>query len=183
MANPFEDILKEKLAKAVKGLPLVLGNEAVNHSLDAFKQQGWDGNAWAKRKGNKNQARAILVQSGRGRRSIRVLEVGANRVVYGTDVPYMRAHNEGFQGTVSVKGYTRNKYGKGKVTSIHERTKAGNRKTKTVSFVAGQVQVKAHSRKVNLPRRQFADTGPVHSQKLINRLIEAGKAHIFKQLR
>lgn len=169
--------------KAIAGLPVVLGNEAVNYSLDAFKNQAWDGAQWKKRKSKRGQNGTILVKTGRGRRSIRILEVGENRVVYGTDVSYMRAHNEGFTGPVSVKSYTRKKFGSSKVYSLSQKTRAGNRKTKTVSFVTGEIKVRAHTRNMNLPRRQFADSGTAHSQALIKRLTSAGKAHIFKQLK
>lgn len=183
MAGSIEEIVKRKLAKAISTLPPVLGNVAVNHSLDSFKSQGWDGSAWRKRLYSKGQGPTILVKSGAGRRSIRILETGPKRVVYGTDVKYMRAHNEGFSGTVNVKSYSRNTYGRSKVYSVNQRTKAGNPRSKTVSFVTGSGNVKAHTRKMNLPRRQFADSGPAHSVILRKRLIQAGKAHILKNIK
>ncbi|ULT44118.1 hypothetical protein KRR40_12580 [Niabella defluvii] len=48
---------ESKLRAAIKGLPLVLANEAVNFTLENFRKQGFQGGsglqAWAKRKRNK----------------------------------------------------------------------------------------------------------------------------------
>lgn len=182
MASNLEDILKKKFLAAVTTLPVVFGNIAVNHALDAFRGQSWDGSAWKERIKRKGQGPTKLVKSGAGRRSIRVLETGPKRVVYGTDIKYMRAHNEGFTGTVNVKSYTRNTYGSSKVYSVNDRTKSGNRKSKTVSFVTGSGKVKAHTKRMNIPRRQFLDSGPAHSLILRKRLIDAGKAHLLRKL-
>lgn len=123
-------------------LPLVLGNEAVNFTLKNFRQQGFNGASfipWPKRKTTRrgsNNNGAILVHTGRLRRSVRVLHLAPHQVTIGTDVPYAKAHNEGSKVSVmqTVKGFTR---------------KTG-------------VEVKAHTRRVNqnLPRRQFMGPSP-----------------------
>lgn len=159
-------------------MPLILANEAVNHSLDAFKKQAWDGQQWRRRYYRKGQGPSILIKSGRGRRGMRVISVSATGFIYGNDVPYMKAHNDGFSGTVQVSSYTRNKFSKSKVES-GKFTKSGKERLKTVSSISGSVQVKAHSRKMNLPRRQFAGK----SKELMQRLITKGQAHILKAFR
>jgi phage gpG-like protein len=155
--------------------PGMLGNVAVNFFLDRFKAQNWIGNTtepWKQRKANKgrNQGRAILVQSGRLRRSIRITKISELTAVIGSDVPYAKAHNEGFRGTVNVKAYTRHKYGKEK-TGTGKFTKSGKERTKTVQRITGSGQVKAHTRKMNLPRRQFMGSSPVLENQLKRKLL------------
>lgn len=178
MANDIETILKAKLAKAIRELPTVLGNTAVNYSLDAFKSQSWEDQAWRKRIYRKGQGPTILVASGRGRRSIRIFETSATRVTYGTDVPYMKYHNEGFSGPVTVNSYSRKKYTK-EIVATNKNTKSGNVRNKTVSSASGSGIVKSHQRMMNLPKRQFIGI----TVALRARLIADGKKHILNQLR
>lgn len=80
-----------------RGLPKILGNEAVNFFKKSFKNQGWEDKnlvKWKKRKNNFDAGRAILVKSGDLRRSI-VKNVGIKRVVISTNVPYAKKHNYG----------------------------------------------------------------------------------------
>jgi phage gpG-like protein len=79
-----------------RGLPKILGNEAVNFSKKAFKQGGWtdkEFKAWKPRK-NEDAGRAILVQTGDLRRSI-VKTLGNKKVVISTNVTYAAKHNFG----------------------------------------------------------------------------------------
>jgi phage gpG-like protein len=132
--HSLEDILRK--------LPDWAGREAVNFYKDSFTRQAYIDNKvskWAKRKNDpksKRGNRAILVQSGALRRSIRYKVSGNNVTVY-TDVPYAQVHNEGLQvqSTQSVSSFSR----KGK-----------NGKKQTV---------KAHTRKrdFKMPQRQFMD--------------------------
>src|SRR5581483_10946138 len=78
--------------------PGMLGNDAVNFFLDRFKYQNWLGNsteAWQRQKQIKgrNNDRALLIRSGRLRRSIRITRITGLTAYIGTDVPYARAHN------------------------------------------------------------------------------------------
>jgi phage gpG-like protein len=128
----IEDILKK--------LPDWAGREAVNFYKDSFTRQAYIDNKvskWAKRAGKQpKKSRAILVQSGALRRSLRY-KVSGNRIVVFTDVPYAQVHNEGQQvtGTQSVGSFAR-------------KGKSGKKHT-----------VKAHSRTRNfkMPQRQFMD--------------------------
>jgi phage gpG-like protein len=162
--------------------PAMLGNDAVNFFLDNFKRQGWLGNRlepWKKRKRNKKRpGRAILVDSGRLRRSIRITSIHAGTVTIGTDVPYAKAHNEGFRGVVNVKAHTRGKYAKSKV-GTGKLTKKGKERMKTVTSKTGEGTVKAHTRKVNMPRRQFMGSSPYLTKQLQRRL----QAELMKGLR
>lgn len=105
MSNAFEN-LKKRLVKALDGLPVELGNEAVNHAQDKF-QDGkgeFDGVAWEapKRKNFTNTAkqkraatRATLVQKGTLKASIRITRRGRTFVSVGSSLPYASVHNYG----------------------------------------------------------------------------------------
>lgn len=168
--NAVEKHFKQVLQYA----PGMLGNDAVNFFLDSFQRQGWLGNSvepWRQRRGNskRNKGRAVLVQSGRLRRSIRITGISGGVVTIGTDVPYAKAHNEGFKGVVNVKEHTRNRFGKEKIGS-GKFTKNGKERMKTVQRITGSGAVKAHTRKVNLPRRQFMGESPYLTKILQRRL-------------
>lgn len=119
-------------------VPLIVGNTAVNFTLDNFRRQGFLGDTfepWLPRKqgwGKKVRTGAnILIGIGRLRRSIRITRLSPDVVAIGSDVPYARVHNEGLRlGEIqTVKGFTR---------------KNG-------------LAVKAHTRKIDqkIPRRQY----------------------------
>ena len=113
--NAVERHFKQVLQYA----PGMLGNDAVNFFLDRFKEQAWLGTSrepWQKRKAftawgktPRNKGRAILIDTGRLRRSIRITQVSQMTVTIGTDVPYAKAHNEGMRlGLIqSVRSHTR----------------------------------------------------------------------------
>lgn len=98
-------------------------------------------------------------QTGTAVRSVRWdLEHSASRVVgrFGSPLGYVRAHEEGFRGTVQVPAHTRRvapleRNARGKVTAAsakrYKQAKAKGRKT--------TVQVRAHSRRVNMHARRF----------------------------
>lgn len=136
-------ILERKFRKTMTRMPIIVGNEAVNFTLDNFMRQGFLGNTfqrWLSRKQgwkkDNRSRRNVLINTGRLRRSIRIVRTTTNMVVIGSDVPYARAHNEGSRlGVIQeVRSFTR---------------KNGS-------------EVKAHTRKVNqnLPRRQFIGNSP-----------------------
>lgn len=120
--------------------------------------------------GGKQSGRAILIKSGRLRRSLRVgnITTKAVRFVAGNqDVPYAGIHNEGgkITGTVSVSAHSRRLFMEDEVSG------ASAKKAKFVKVHTGTVQVKAHSREVNttMPRRRFLGS----SAKLMDRISRA----------
>ncbi len=117
--------------------------------------------------GGRQSGRAILIKSGRLRRSLRIASASAGqvRLVAGNqDVPYAGIHNEGgtITGTASVSAHSR------RLFESDEVSKPGAKKAKYVKIHTGTVQVKAHTRKMNthIPRRQFMG----NSQKLMERV-------------
>lgn len=100
--------IKQKLAELKtkkKLLPVRIGNIAKNHFLDSFREGGFTDvyfDPWASRK-SKNRSdrrnprpRAILVDSGALRRSIRVGSARWDKIEVGSfGIPYASYHNQG----------------------------------------------------------------------------------------
>lgn len=178
MANSFPlNEVEQHFKRVLQYAPNMLGNDVVNFSLDSFKKQGWTGNTfepWRQRssKAKRNKGRAILIDTGRLRRSIRVTNVSAGTVTIGTGVPYAKANNEGFRGTVNVKAHTRNKYSKEKVAS-GKLTSKGVARMKTVQRISATGNVKAHTRKVNIIKRKFLGLDSPYLQKQLQRRLQA----------
>ena len=158
MALEFVKIL-DALAESIGDLPRMVGTEAVNFSKERFVQQNWFDAApipWEPRRrlrrgGKKRQNSAVLVDSGRLKRSIRIVSISGSTVIIGTDVPYAQMHNDGFKGTENVKAYRqRVKAHKRRITV---KTKKGTKK-KTVQVKAHTRHIAAHQRKIDMPRRQ-----------------------------
>lgn len=156
----FTDI-KPKLSNVKRRLPLMLGNEATNFFRDSFRRQGWKDRfteMWRARNpkyAQRNQGRAILMNTGRLRNSIRLIKYSFALTEIGTDVPYAAAHNWGFKGRVNVPKHQR----RSRDGSYHE--------------------VQAHSRQMNMPRRQFMGNSD-SLEKELERIIESEIDKIFK---
>ncbi|MCP1997287.1 phage virion morphogenesis protein [Flavobacterium sp. HSC-61S13] len=167
--------LQEKLASSLRTLPAIIGEEVVNFSLLSFEQEAWSGNnqeVWPKRK-NPNKwgkpdetDRALLVKSGKLKRSIRVTRIVNNTVwvgAGGVDIPYARVHNYGFRGRVDQ--------------NVREHTRT-NKKT------GGKINVKAFERVINqnIPKRQFigAEADSPYLKARLRRMSAAEIRKIFK---
>lgn len=91
--------IKPELNKAVDAMGVI----AVNHFTNSFREQGFTDEAftaWKPRKRTERSRlgkRAILVKSGRLRRSLRSRRKGSLSVVISTDVPYAQVHNDGLR--------------------------------------------------------------------------------------
>lgn len=167
------EIIKQKLAQKLSELPPVLGEEAVNFFHSNFDKQAWQGNpeqAWAKRKNptkwgkKEDDGRAILIQSGAGKRSVKVGKIEKYKVFIeagGEVAPYMKVHNEGFQGVVNqeVRPFTKKK----------------------LSKKGKEINVKGHNRTIyqNIPKRQFIGN-EAQAPKLKERLQETIKEELKK---
>lgn len=90
---------------ALKGrVPTLVGNIMVNNALDNLRQQvDTSGNPLKPRRARapRNAGRAILTDTGRGRRSIAFSTQGYQVRLTGVD--YMVAHNEGVNKTVTAR--------------------------------------------------------------------------------
>ena len=176
MQNTTIENIEQQVRAVIISLPQMIGTEVVNFALQNFANQGFNGNhfqSWPTRKTvtKKNKGRAILVQSGRLKRSIRITRYITDGVAVGSDTPYAKVHNEGFRGTVQVKAFQRNKYESKKVET-GKLTKKGNMRMKTVQSIAGTIPVKAHTMRMNIPKREFLGNSP-YLEARITRLIAA----------
>ncbi len=123
-------IVKEYAALQNK-IPRLVGNTAVNTFKRNFQREGFITagrlEKWIPRAVEtvKTKGRAILVQSGAMKRSIRVLMQMRGFVQIGTDKVYASIHNKGgnIRGTFKVRKHSRKKRG-GKPTTVkaHSRT-------------------------------------------------------------
>jgi len=170
--------MMERLDRVVRSLPGRAATVAVNFSKDRFRQQAWvDSNTepWTKRKSagwgkRERRGRAILVDSGRLRRSIRVVTVAENYAVIGSHEPYAKVHNDGFRGTVSqaVRAHSYSRYGKQKQGTGVYSIKTKRESMKTVRAKTGDVQVKAYTRTIHqrIPRRRFIGPSAIMDRQL-----------------
>ena len=155
----------DNIDKAIRRLPAKAATVAINFSQDRFLLQNWVDSSrapWVKRKAEKwgrkaRKGRALLVDSGRLRRSIRRTEIGEDYAIIGTDVPYARVHNEGYKGNIkqTVKAHTRKISRKMKVAFLNIETRKTS--TRTQRLRTGTANVKSYKRtlNVNIPKRQF----------------------------
>lgn len=159
--------LERRFRSIIIRLPAIVGNEALNFVLDNFRKQSFPGTFmqnWPARKNPtkwgrvKRPGRALLVDSGRLRRSIRIVKSTNDLVVIGTDVKYAKAQNEGFKGKVTqnVQGHQRRVFGKVKSNG---KTKKGVVGTQNVSPFKRTI-------KQNIPARRFMGPSPYLNAKL-----------------
>ncbi len=100
-------------------LPRIAGVYMLNHSKKAFREQGFTDNAlkpWAKRSTknradkNTNKSRAILIDSGNLKRSLRIRKANFREVIVGSyGMSYASRHNRGLKGMPERKFVGRSK--------------------------------------------------------------------------
>lgn len=158
--KPIKSIIRD-LKVMESQLATKVGTVAENFFLDNFKLQGFQGDngleKWAPRKdqGKGSRGRSILVKSGSLRRSIRK-NVSRLMVAVRAGSPaekYADAHNFGLNESVNVESHTRRNFATEKVRYSNRSTRSS--RSKKVRFEAGQSEVKAHTRQMNLPQRKF----------------------------
>jgi phage gpG-like protein len=162
-------ILQNRLKYYVRHeFPKRAGQISVRFVNGNFRAQGWQGGSFSKWPANARKG-TVLVKTGRLRRGTNFREGIAAVTVY-NNVPYAAAHNLGFRGTVQVKQHTRRRFTKERVAT-GGLTQSGRPKMKTISRQASVSVVKAHTRNMRLPRRQFMPTSATDSPVLVNALI------------
>ena len=176
-SNTFQDFptfheQQAQLDRFLADLPDEVGHLAVDQFQASWDLQGWLDQSltkWPDRK-RPEPGKAILVQRGDLRRSIKYTTAGPDVTVY-SDEPHAKAHNEGFSGTVEVPAHTRRKPATFKTLKSGKRAK---RKTRSKDLQT----VRAHRRKMNLPQRQFRGySQPLHTA--IDALVTAEFTRIF----
>lgn len=171
--------LRRRLDRVHVRLPQAMADAARNFFVDSFKQQGWyEGTVlkkWKLRKKNKGRRRAILVKSGRLRRSIRIRRATFRRITIAAEAPYAAAHNFGVDETVTVRAHTRHTY-----DHVREKytTRTGKKRSRTKRVETGSYTVRSHTRHMQLPQRQFMGDSQMLDRKL-DRIVECAVEEIF----
>jgi len=130
-----------------------------------FRAQGWQGSSFQPWKPIRRKG-TILVKTGALRRGTYFsTSNGMAHVI--NNVKYAAVHNNGFNGTVQVRGFKR-RIIEAKKVETGRLTKSGNMRMKTVHSLKGYTDVKGHSRKMNIPKRQFMPHDGYDSPVLVN---------------
>jgi phage gpG-like protein len=153
------EAFKPQLNKIVEAAGVL----AVTHFTKSFANQGFTDESlstWQPRKrSERGKSRAILVKSGRLRRSLRSKRFGSLAVKIMTDVPYARIHNDG--------GLIEREFDR-KILSFTSGGRFAKTKTrknrKEVSYQQ-QVTINAHS--IRMPKRQFIGYSGQLNRKII----------------
>jgi phage gpG-like protein len=149
--------------------PSVAGNVALRFINGNFRAQGFQGTSFSKwKKGNKSRGTTLVVSGALRAGNHYTTQPGQTTLK--NNMPYAKAHNEGFSGTVQIKAHSRNKYSKAK-KGTGKFTKSGKERMQTVTYKSGSSQVRAHQRKMNIPKRQFMPTHQNDSPVLNNAIV------------
>ena len=101
--------LRESINRKIRNLkdaktkiPVLVSNNSKNFFLQSFRNQGFNDNSlekWQKRdnRSRRNSGRAILVDTGALRRSIKVSQSSFNKIVITSNLPYASVHNYGLK--------------------------------------------------------------------------------------
>lgn len=125
----------KRIERAIRIIPSKAAVIAVKFSKERFREKKWIDkreHPWTK---TKKRQGSTLIKSGRLKKSIHTIHVGADYAIIGTDVPYARAHNDGgtFTGTETVCAHDRRSHKrKAHTTRSGKRIKAGTVRTHAV---------------------------------------------------
>jgi len=157
----------DALSNTYRTLPKELGAIAVNFSKERFINQAWLDSTkenWQPRKrsrrsvhNKKTTNQTLLVQTGRLKKSIRVISADESKIIVGSDVPYAQIQNDGgvINKTVNVKQHD---------VKQHSRKRNGR------DITVKEHSVKAHTRKMNttIPSRRFLGASYTLSKRMMN---------------
>ena len=179
----FSKVLSAK-AKEVQNYannryPSVAGNIALRFINGNFRAQGFQGQSFERWKKSNKKRGSTLVNKGH-LRAANYYTTQPGQTTLKNSSPYAKVHNEGFEGVVTVKAHSRNKYSKAK-KGTGKFTKKGKERMQTVTFKSGSSQVREHQRKMMIPKRQFMPT-QANDSPVLNNAVERQVARDIKQL-
>lgn len=151
MKIEIDKLLENQMEEILQGTAQIVAETSVEYFQNTFRTKKFDGNPWVPPRVPKRSG-SLLVQSGALLNSIRPVLVSPERIVIAAGnekVDYAQVHNEGFTGTVTVPAHIR-----------HTRR--------------GDQVVRQHTRRVNIPQRQFIGA----AQELENDLQERIEAYV-----
>ncbi|WP_293871654.1 hypothetical protein [Flavobacterium sp.] len=144
------------------------GNVALRFINGNFRAGGYQGKTFKKWKPSQG---TTLVKSG-ALRAANYYTTQPGQATLKNNMPYANVHNEGFKGDVAIKAHSRNSYGKKKV-GTGKLTKSGKERKQTVTFKTGEKAIRSHTRKINMPQRQFMPINAGDSPVLNNAVTRA----------
>lgn len=148
---------KEIKQYALSRFPSTAGNIALRFINGNFRAGGFQGQSFERWKKSRKPQGTTLVKSG-ALRAANYYTTQPGQITLKNNMPYAKANNEGFEGTVEIKEHTRHKH-RGDTLKQTYTTKSGKSRNRTIKLTIGE-KVKAHSRKMNIPKRQFMPTHP-----------------------
>lgn len=104
--NKNANILKEarkKAEKEIKGMVVIMGNDALNHFEGSFRNQGFTDDSLVKWKPRKRTERSrlgnrdILTKTARLKRSLKRSRLGQYAIKISSNVVYASVHNDGLR--------------------------------------------------------------------------------------
>lgn len=166
----FDGLIKRLRGKK-KELPTILANETINYFKQSFKNQGWENSPWKSRQtpswGRSRGSRAILVQSGKLRRSFKVMRKNQRFIEIANTKPYASIHNQG--GKISITSKQRGYF----FFKSNEARKKGRKEE--ARFWANMAQ----ANQITIPKRQFMGRSrklnTILKKKIASKLKEAFK--------
>lgn len=147
MQNIEQEIeeLMDEICAASAG---IIAEEATEYFKERFEEKEWDGTLWEPAKHPPSRG-SLMLRSTNLMTSTRPTIITKERVVIaaGDDskVTYARVHNEGYDGDVNVRPFTRMVKGK-------------------------QQEVRAHTRHMNIPKRQFMGETEELDERIVTRI-------------
>lgn len=150
-----------------------------------FEREAFFNEKWKRRKWNDDETRGLLVRTGALRQSIRSEIVGQEKVVFSSESPYAKIHNEG--GTITVtrrmKGWFWIKYREaiGQRTFKRDGSQRNNKKNRDINSVAGfykAMALKKTGSKIVIPKRQFIGRHP-DMEKLLYDIVTVNVKKVF----
>lgn len=126
----------------------IIAEEATEYYKERFEEKEWNGVKWEPAKHPPSRG-SLMLRSTELMTSVKPAEVTPTRVVIragdNSKVTYARVHNEGFEGDVNVNPFTRVVKGK-------------------------QQDVRAHTRHMRTPKRQFMGETEELDERILNRI-------------
>lgn len=170
---------KEIQSYANNRFPSTAGNIALRFINGNFRAQGFQGQSFERWKKSNKKRGSTLINKGH-LRAANYYTTQPGQTTLKNSLPYAKVHNEGFEGVVTVKAHSRNRYSKAK-QGTGKFTKKGKERMQTVTYKSGSSQVREHQRKMKIPKRQFMPTQASDSP-VLNNAVERQVIRDIKQL-
>lgn len=145
--NELGDYLRALTEEIIEDSAQIVAYTAAEYYRDSFSRKAFDGNPWVP--GRPKASGSLLIASGALANSIHPAIITRQLILISAgnaNVPYAQVHNEGYSGPISV-GEHRRRMASGKDTTV-----------------------KAHTRQVRIPQRQFMGESEELNEEIYQRI-------------